>query len=198
MNALNNKRLWFGAALIVGVPAVAVTWWLVSPLFFDTEVDEAFPLTQNATIPSGISQSDAETVMATMAKVEAEMNETMPAEMAETVNVAIKVGQFEDGDSFHKGEGAATIYRLAGGDHVLRLEDFRVTNGPDLRVLLAKSAKPEGRGDLDAGYEELGKLKGNVGNQNYTIPDTIDPDEFHSVVIYCKPFKVIFSVAQLN
>lgn len=198
VSASMHKWLWFCGGIVVGVPAALLGWWLLSPLFVDTEVDEAFPLTENATIPSGIARSDAETVMMTMAKVEEAMEEEMSGEMAEAANAAIASGQFEDADSFHRGEGTATIYRLADGSHVLRLEDFRVTNGPDLRVLLARSTDPLGGGDLDAGYEELGKLKGNVGNQNYPIPDAIEPAEFGSIVIYCKPFRVVFSAAQLN
>ena len=54
MNALKNKWVWFGAGLIIGIPVVAIGWWLVAPLFLDTEVDEEFPLTENATIPAGI------------------------------------------------------------------------------------------------------------------------------------------------
>jgi hypothetical protein len=41
-------------------------------------------------------------------------------------------------------------------------------------------------------------LKGNVGNQNYDIPDEIDLDQFQSVVIYCVPFHVVFSSAALS
>ncbi|MCY4528300.1 MAG: DM13 domain-containing protein [Chloroflexi bacterium] len=198
MSALKNKWVWFGAGLVVGIPVVAFGWWLLAPLFLDTEVNEEFPLTENATIPSNISQSEAETVMMTMAKVETKMDEEMPKEMMEATNVVVKSGNFRDGDSFHKGEGTATIYRLADGQQVLRFEDFKVTNGPDLRVLLVNHSNPEGRGDLDSGYEELGKLKGNVGNQNYTIPNSIDVDDYGSIVIYCKPFHVVFSVASLN
>ncbi len=198
MNTLKNKWLWFGAGLIIGIPVVAFGWWLLAPLFLDTEVNEEFPLTENATIPAGISQSEAETVMVTMSKVETKMNEEMPKEMMEAANVVVKSGQFRDGDSFHKGAGTATIYKLADGQQVLRFEDFKVTNGPDLRVLLVEHPNPEGRGDVDAGYEELGKLKGNIGNQNYTIPDGIDVGGYGSIVIYCKPFQVVFSVASLN
>ena len=198
MNALKNKWLWFGAGLIIGIPVVAFGWWLLAPLFLDTEVNEEFPLTENATIPSNITQSEAETVMMTMSKVETKMDEEMPKEMMEASNVVVKSGSFRDGDSFHKGAGTAAIYRLADGQQVLRFEDFKVTNGPDLRVLLVEHPNPEGRGDVDAGYEELGKLKGNIGNQNYTIPDGIDVGEYGSIVIYCKPFQVVFSVASLN
>lgn len=48
------------------------------------------------------------------------------------------------------------------------------------------------------GYVDLGKLKGNKGNQNYTIPDDVDVAAQGSIVIYCKPFHVIFSVASLQ
>ena len=198
MSALKNKWLWFGAGLIIGIPVVAFGWWLLAPLFLDTEVNEEFPLTENATIPAGITQSEAETVMMTMSKVETKMDEEMPKEMMEASNVVLKSGNFRDGDSFHKGEGTATIYKLADGQQVLRFEDFKVTNGPDLRVLLVNHPNSEGRGDLDSGYEELGKLKGNIGNQNYTIPDSIDVEGYGSIVIYCKPFHVVFSVASLN
>ncbi len=194
MNALKNKWLWFGAGLAVGVPVFALGWWLLSPLFFDTEVDEAFPLTENAVIPAGVTQSDAETVMMTMSKLDAPMEEAMPKEMSEPTTVAVKSGEFQDADRFHTGEGTATIYRLDDGSHVLRLENFRVTNGPELHVLLAKGSGP----GLDTGYEDLGLLKGNVGNQNYSIPNSVDPSEFNSIVIYCKPFRVEFSVATLN
>ena len=113
--------------------------------------------------------------------------------------VALASGNFRDADSFHKGSGVATIYRLPDGSHLLRLEDFKVTNGPDLRVLLARPNDPQSRDELQAGgYTHLAKLKGNVGNQNYELPADVDPAGIGSVIIYCMPFKVIFSVAPLE
>ena len=113
--------------------------------------------------------------------------------------VKLKSGQFRDQDRFHKGSGAATIYRLADGSRLLRLEDFQVTNGPDLRVILTRAQDPEQAGEVTSpGHLELSKLKGNMGNQNYPIPDDADVSSFNSVVIFCKPFKVIFSVAALE
>ena len=59
-------------------------------------------------------------------------------------------------------------------------------------------AGPAGHVDLTAaGYVELGRLKGNVGSQNYEIPDSLVVEEQLSVVIYCSPFRVVFSVARL-
>ena len=123
----------------------------------------------------------------------------MPEMMAPTAPVVVKSGAFRDADSFHNGEGSATVHELPDGSHVLRFEDFRVTNGPDLRVILASHPDPMGRGDVHSGeYVELGKLKGNIGNQNYPFPEGLSPDDYNSVVIYCKPFQVVFSVAALS
>ena len=129
----------------------------------------------------------------------AQMAGMMPEMMATSGPVAVKRGMFRDADSFHKGEGSATLYTLPDGSNVLRLEDFRVTNGPDLRVILASHPDPMSRGNVHSGeYVELGKLKGNIGNQNYTLPDGLSPDVYNSVIIYCKPFQVLFSVAPLS
>ena len=48
------------------------------------------------------------------------------------------------------------------------------------------------------GAVDLGKLKGNIGNQNYVIPVDVDVNAQMSVVIYCVPFSVFFSIASLG
>ena len=192
-----NRRLWIGTAIIAAILLAALAWWLLAPLFLDTEVQEEFPFAANAEMPAGVTVAEAEMVMATMAKMDSEMTEPMMDTMKEAE--AVKSGQFKDFDSFHKGEGKATLYRLADGSGVLRMEDFNGTNGPDLRVILTPHPDPGSRDDVhQGGYVELGKLKGNIGNQNYDIPAETDIDGVGSVVIYCKPFRVIFSTAPLQ
>lgn len=275
------------AAVVVAIPALALAWWLGSPLFLNKTVDEEFPFSVGAVVPEGMTRAQVDQTMATMAMMEEVVSEGMPeaeasyrtademmasvmenmtpemmagaiegmtpemqAEVAETMAaavpgmtpemvaeaietmtpetmtavmqnmtpemmaqvaammpemmaasgpVAVKRGTFRDADSFHKGEGSATVYTLPDGSHVLRFEDLRVTNGPDLRVILASHPDPMSRGNVHSGeYVELGKLKGNIGNQNYTFPEGLSPDDYNSVIIYCKPFQVIFSVAPLS
>jgi hypothetical protein len=125
------------------------------------------------------------------------MAEAMPETGSNTPALIVQ-GQFQDADSFHQGSGAAAIYQLPTGSYVLRFENFEVTNGPDLHVLLAKSAAPASQAELMEGYLELGSLKGNIGSQNYEIPAGTDLSEYNSIVIYCMPFHVIFSTATLN
>ena len=70
----------------------------------------------------------------------------MPKEISEPATVAIKTGEFEDAGRFHTGEGKATTYKLDDGSHTLGLENFRVTNGPDLHALLSPGTS------FEAGY----------------------------------------------
>ncbi len=123
--------------------------------------------------------------------VEEAAAEAMPA-----AAVALRRGTFAGADSFHKGEGTATIYQ-AGSEMILRLDSFRVTNGPDLYVILTKTAKPRSRVQVMAGYIEVAKLKGNIGSQNYILPRGLRLEDYQSVVIYCKPFHVVFASAEL-
>ena len=192
-----NKKTITIAALIIAIPVLALAWWLLSPLFLNTTVEDEFPFSATADMPAGVTQAEAETVMSTMAKMSVDAMEDMPADMSQAESLA--TGTFRDGDSYHKGSGAATIYRLPNGDGVLRFENLSVTNGPDLRVLLTTHPDPQNKAELhDAGYIHIAKLKGNRGNQNYDLPPDADLESVGSVIIYCMPFNVIFSVAPLR
>ena len=193
------KRTGIAVGAVVLVIAGAVGWWLLSPLFISETVNEDFPFSANAQVPESMTPQQVEMVMEGMSMVEQPVEEAMPAMEAPSGPTAVKTGNFRDADSFHKGSGTATVYMVGEDQHVLRLEDFQVTNGPDLRVLLVNHADPQSRDDVEAGgYTELGSLKGNIGNQNYEIPAGFDISTASSVVIYCRPFHVVFSVAPLQ
>ena len=189
------SKIGLGIVLVLAIPALWLAWWLGSPYFIDTVADEDFPLTVNATIPENVTRAEAESMMEIAVKLDSPMSEVMTTEMSKASTVSLISGSFRDKDRVHKGSGNATVYRLDDGSLVLRLEDLNVTNGPDLRVLLM--VDPEGE-DKDQGYIELGKLKGNIGNQNYPIPDDTVVSDYNAVMIYCKPFHVVFSTAPLQ
>ncbi|HEV8340481.1 MAG TPA: DM13 domain-containing protein [bacterium] len=184
-----RRRWWIIAVLVViGAP---VAWSLGSPLFINRAVEESFPASSGAEVPAGMTKEQVEATMMAASKETASSEEAMPA-----AAVALRRGTFAGADSFHKGEGTATVYRV-GGALVLRLDPFRVTNGPDLHIILTKSAKPRSRDEVMAGYIEVAKLKGNIGTQNYALPAGLRLDEYNAVVIYCKPFHVVFASADL-
>lgn len=180
-------------------------WFFVSPLFIDERVDEAFDF---AVVGGGV---DMAAIMAMPESKRMEMkDDIMDAaaaapdamakdEMPATSPLVLAQGQFVDADAVHKGSGKATLYGLPGGRHLVRFEDFRTTNGPALVVYLAKHPAPTQASDVtDGGFVNLGKLKGNVGNQNYEVPEGTDAAEYHSVVIWCELFGVLFSPASLQ
>ncbi len=222
---MSRRYLFVGIALIIVLPIVALAWWLLSPLLVDQTVEEDLPFAAQAVVPADMTRAEVQDVMAGMAKLTRPVDEPMPDKMmagakdtssgsstasapdsagtaepdsAGTALVLSK-GTFQDADRFHQGSGEATIYRGPDGSHLLRLENFKVTNGPDLHVLLSPSPAPESRDDVhQPGYLDLGSLKGNRGNQNYEIPADVDVDALASVVIYCSPIHVVFSVAPLK
>jgi hypothetical protein len=109
-------------------------------------------------------------------------------------NVLLGAGRFES--VRHDAEGRAQAIELAQGGRVLTLTNFEVDNGPDLRVyLVAGPATSEGEVD---DFEDLGGLKGNVGNQQYEISADLDLERYSTVVIWCRAFSVLFARAPLE
>ena len=127
------------------------------------------------------------------------MDSMMAAASPQAEVQRVTTGAFKDADAFHQGSGQAIIFTAPGGGHLLRLENLDVTNGPALHVIISPHEDPTRGNEVKLpGYADLGPLKGNRGNQNYTIPADVDISAIKSVVIYCKPFSVVFSVATLG
>ncbi|TDB87204.1 hypothetical protein E1266_33080 [Actinomadura sp. 7K534] len=97
----------------------------------------------------------------------------------------------------HGTSGKAFTVRLANGERLLRLEDLSTSEGPDVRVYLSRRDAGAVRDGLGKGAVELGKLKGNLGDQNYGVPAGADVSGFRSAVIWCKRFSVSFGAADL-
>lgn len=191
-----RKRLWWVVAIVV-ILGAPVAWYLGSPLFINRTVDEpfpgSFPASAGATIPEGMTRQQVEDTMMQASKRSATAAESMATGTA----AVVARGTFRGADDFHKGEGTATVSRV-DKDLVLRLDPFRVTNGPDLHVILTKHPTPKSRADVDEGYVEVAKLKGNIGSQNYALPQDVSLTDYRTVVIYCKPFHVVFATAPLQ
>ncbi|MGW3246323.1 DM13 domain-containing protein [Streptomyces sp. NPDC001070] len=98
----------------------------------------------------------------------------------------------------HPGSGTARVLRLPDGSRVLRLEDLRVENGPDLRVRLTAAGPRAPNDDFGHDLADLGALRGNLGNQTYGIPGDLRLDRFHAVVIRCRRFTYAFAAAPLS
>jgi len=101
----------------------------------------------------------------------------------------------------HATSGRATVYQEADGKLILRLTNFKTSNGPDVHVILVatKDAMDDANFLKDNTEKlELGKLKGNEGDQNYEIPAGTDLTKFRAVSIYCERFNANFGAAPLE
>jgi len=157
--------------VIVGLIGLGVVAWaLFRPelLWIDARVNESAP---QATSPvSATSPASAAGVLAT--------------------------GRFHG--VAHKSMGTAAIHQLADGRRVLRLTEFETSNGPDVHVyLVAADDAADSATVTRAGFVELGALKGNIGDQNYELPASIDLGRYRAVTIWCKRFSVNFATAPL-
>lgn len=128
--------------------------------------------------------------------IDKEVDEGLPVSVGGEPNqqeapqsMIILEGTFRGVDSAHNVEGQAFVLE-EDGKRYLRFENFRSTNGPSLKVYLSK--------DTNAGdYISLGDLKGNIGNQNYEVPEGVDLGEYNQILIWCEPFSVLFGHAEV-
>ena len=172
-------------ALAIGGP---LGWYLGSPLFLSSTVDEAPPVAAAEASPAPTPSTPGAASPAQSVAID-------PASPATSSGPALieRSGVFTGTDEFHFGKGTARLIEVSPGSFIVRLEDFAVRNGPDLFVYLSPSA--DGYTD---GVVELGRLKADRGNQNYEVAAGTDASSARSVVIWCKQFAVQFATAPLG
>jgi electron transfer DM13 len=123
------------------------------------------------------------------------VNEQFPTASAASNQLAS--GQFHSGA--HETKGMATVFQLADGHKTLRLTNFATSNGPDVHVYLVAAQDAKDSDTVtQAGFVDLGTLKGNIGDQNYELPANADLAKYRAVTIWCKRFSVNFGTAPLN
>jgi hypothetical protein len=129
--------------------------------------------------------------------VNAKVNEAMPAGFANVSQTALSSGSFHS--VAHESKGTASIYRLADGKRILRFTNFETSNGPDVHVyLIAANDASDSESVKQAGFVEVGALKGNIGDQNYELSSELDLNKYRAVTIWCKRFGVNFATAPLT
>jgi len=128
--------------------------------------------------------------------------------VSQTVNEAFPEGQAGSAQTLasgtfhsvlHPTEGTATIYRFRDGSRVLRLTNFKTSNGPDVHVYMVAADDAKDHATvLRAGFIDLGVIKGNIGDQNYTLGSDVDLSKYRTVSVWCKRFSVNFGAAPLT
>lgn len=183
MTASFRNRLLAVAGLVVAV--VGFLLFRPDTLLTDVRVDESL---EEAFVVATTEATVAES--ATTAANSPTTSEAVPtAEPRRLVT-----GQFVGVD--HSAAGTVSVYQR-DGKYVLRFEDGTdIQNGPDLYVWVLPSNSYEG--GIPAEYLDLGTLTGNVGAQNYDLPEGFDPEVHRTILIWCLRFAVPFATASLS
>ena len=96
-------------------------------------------------------------------------------------------------------EGSVQVVKTADGSTVIRLsDDFRASNGPDLKVFLnPKSVSDVSGRTATQGAVLLGELKTNRGSQDYLVPAGVNLADYESVLVHCEQFSVLWGGADI-
>lgn len=188
---------------LVCLLVVAVGYYFISPFFISVHLDEAVPvelISSSNDLPTGVTNSETKNKTIDQEVVSAdpvigeteevsEMKKNLPSISPQTIIPAQVVASIVD-TSGHKASGTVRIVKTATGD-VVRFENFKTVNGPDLFVYLAT--------DLEATeFIDLGRLKATEGNVNYSIPNGTNVEKYQYVMVWCKQFGVLFNYADIS
>jgi hypothetical protein len=160
--------------------------------FAASNIENFMNMTEEQRVQSAKNMTEEEKhiVINEFSKQNSTVNENMTDSTINNINSLM--GNFVGaGDGFHNVEGVAKVIPLSDGKTFLRVENLKATNGPDLYVYLSADVNT-------SDIVNLGRLKGNIGNQNYEIPTGTDLSKYDTVLIWCKAFSTLFGSARLS
>jgi len=177
---LRRPLVWVAAPVLALVAGIGLSWFQPWKLVTDRTVDE------------------------TLAAVPGPQSSASPARASESASAprpaVVRQGEFVSHE--HHTSGLARVVLKPDGSRVLELVGLDTSNGPDLRVWLSDQPVRTGRDGWrvfdDGKWLELGRLKGNKGDQTYAIPAGTNLDHLDSAAIWCKRFSVSFGAASLT
>lgn len=176
-------------AVVIGF---GLFWFEPWRLVTNTRVDEAPP----AAVVAQTTPPSAATAQPSASSSAAMTPDATPPPPPPAPAPAPRMGEFISYE--HATSGTATIVEVSATERYIRIENLDTSDGPDLRVYLSPLEHTAGMHAFGDDAVELGQLKGNLGNQNYLIPSSVDLTSYRSVVIWCKRFAVAFGAAPLN
>jgi hypothetical protein len=189
-------------AVVALVLAFGLYWFAPWKLFVDDRVDEALPPVAIVTMSLGSTPPTA--TLESVGPTPAPSPTATPSPTAPTAPTAQLLAQGSFISHEHQTSGTVSVVRQPDGSRVLAIADLATSNGPDLRVWLSNAPVASGEknwyifDDEQYRHLSLGALKGNLGNQVYTIPAAADLAELTSVTIWCDRFNVSFGAATLQ
>lgn len=170
--------------IVLIIAAVGIAYWLISPIFRETFLDEPLPPFGDAM--DSMSQQELDEFHRQTDALQGtgtDRNEAMP--LSPTI-----LAQGVMMPRAHEVSGRALVVDT-GSSRILRFEDLDTINGPDLRIYLSKDLS-------DDDVIDLGPIRATNGNVNYGMPSDVDISEYKYAMIWCRAFSVLFSFAVLE
>ena len=205
---------------VIALGVIGFGYYAISPLFNNIEVDDALPdnLVTDTVVSEETPTAVPDTAQAVdsgfekltldrqteMLEMIDEMNEEPSIKMTEEIpenmmeeDTIEQVPETKDvlasvmGTTGHPASGKARVLRTTDGKSIVRYEDLKTINGPNLHVYLAKDLEGDD-------FIDLGPIKGTEGNINYEVPDGVNVADYTYIMHWCVPFGVLFNYAEIN
>ncbi len=100
----------------------------------------------------------------------------------------------------YKVAGTWSVQKINDQYFFILQNDFKTSQGPDLKIFLVqKEIDKIGKNEaVDTEGIFLDDLTSATGSQRYAIPQNIDITKYHSIVIHCKKYSVVWGGVKLN
>lgn len=119
-----------------------------------------------------------------------------PCASANPRAAATNSGQFVAVGTRNNTEGTFKVVEEDGKQYIEFSEDFAVSEGPDLEIILHKD--PTVKSSIaEEDYISLAQIESFTGTQRYEVPEGVDLNDYASVAVWCEEFNVTFGYAQL-
>jgi hypothetical protein len=119
----------------------------------------------------------------------------MPKSMSvnkDEVQDTLKRGTFVTKDAGHPTQGTVYLIKKRDSTLVLQFDQFSTGDGPDVDILISKDEVYN-----TASVMKLDDLK-HSGSFVVSLPKGLDPMAYHTVMIWCEKFDVLFGSSKLQ
>ena len=116
--------------------------------------------------------------------------------MVETTSMTLATSPLQRRNKTLKGD--VSVVKVDGRTVLRFSEDFRASNGPDLKIFLSPRAVADVTGKTATqGALKLGFLETNKGAHDVVLPAGVDIADYESVLIHCEQFSVLWGGADI-
>jgi len=119
----------------------------------------------------------------------------------------VRQGIFRQIDVIRWARGKMTIYQLPNQQRELHLgpatddataPPFQTVRAPDLHLIFTRNPDPLDAAGVGVDYIEVGSIQGTIGHQTYTVPQSVDFNQYPVLALYSPTLNMVISTATLR